>query len=153
MQLFSKCSTGFSFQQSGCDLFFVDRIQLNPCTSNSEYGKRMRLITYENGCEHTTSFVHMLAPLLELEPQFVVTSAVSDQESRSCSASTSDSNLSFKYAVVGPAGIREPKDRPARREYTPPQGQEFIPPTSARAGRRAGTTRHSQPSYGQPESL
>ena len=39
----------------------------------------MRLITYENGCEHTTSFVHMLAPLLELEPQFVVMSAVADQ--------------------------------------------------------------------------
>ena len=146
MQLFSKCTTGFSFQQSGCDLFFVDRIQLNPCTSNSEYGKRMRLITYENGSEHTTSFVHMLAPLLELEPQFVVTSAVTDQESRSCSASTSDSNLSFKYAVVGPAGLRIPlrtlkgPPRPARREHTPPQGQEFIPPTNARAGRQAGTS-------------
>ena len=30
-----------------CELFFVDRIQLNPCTSNNEYGKQMRLITYE----------------------------------------------------------------------------------------------------------
>ena len=38
----------------------------------------MRLITYENGCKHRMTIFSMCSRL-ELEPGFVVTSAVSDQ--------------------------------------------------------------------------
>ena len=39
----------------------------------------MRLITYENGCKHRMTIFSMCSRLEPLEPQFVVTSAVSDQ--------------------------------------------------------------------------